>query len=198
MDRNESHIFPQVEHHVLGLLRAHPAGLSEYDLLKALQQEECEGFPKVSLCEPLPLFRMHFVLFHVLYRLRDEFWDAGSGHLEIGPLCIRLQAYQAGTSGLTEHDPQREYYLDLGHLHRTTEADVEQLLGQFWQRFHAGEGRQAALRVLGLQEPVDYATVKRQYRALAMLHHPDRGGDGEMARALNEAMKVLRRYYVRG
>jgi hypothetical protein len=186
-----------VESAVLDLLCANPAGLGEYEVLKALQAQECEGFPAVHLTESLPLFRMHFLLFHALYRLRDRLWEQQQGHLEISALNIRLQPYAPGQAGLVEHDPLREYYLDIRHLHTTTETQVKSLLNQFWQKFHAGERRQAALQVLGLREPVSYPDIKRQYRSLAMLHHPDRGGDAEMFHAISEAMEVLALYYNR-
>lgn len=184
-----------VERAVLDLLRANPAGLGEYEVLKALQAQQCEGFPAVSLMDSLPLFRMHFLLFHVLYQLRDRLWEQQQGHLEISALNIRLQPYVPGQAGLVEHDPLREYYLDIRRLHETTEPQVKELIGQFWHKFHAGEQRQAALEVLGLREPVSYPDIKRQYRSLAMLHHPDRGGDAEMFHAIREAMGVLEVYY---
>ena len=184
-----------VENTVLDLLSNHPAGLGEYEMIKALQAQQCEGFPAVSLTDSLPLFRIHFLLFHVLYRLRDQLWEDEQGHLEISALNIRLQPYMPGQVGLVEHDPLRDYYLDISQLHGTTETQVDELLDQFWKKFHACEGREAALQLLGLCEPVEYPDIKRQYRSLAMLHHPDRGGDGEMFCAINAAMKVLEAYY---
>jgi len=177
------------------ILCAHPAGLGEYELLKQLQKEQQLGFPQVSLCNKLPLFQMHFLLFHVLYRLRDELWMQQCGHLRITPLNIQLQTYQAGTAALTEHDALRDYYLDIQHLYETTEAQVQEHLSWFWQKFSASEQRQQALQTLELSEPVDYPAIKRRYRQLAAKHHPDRGGDNAQFQAINQAMDILERYY---
>lgn len=51
--------------------------------------------------------------------------------------------------------------------------------------------RREALRLLGLEDPVDRAEVIRAFRRLARQHHPDRGGDPETFRALAIARDVL-------
>ena len=51
--------------------------------------------------------------------------------------------------------------------------------------------RQAALTVLGLQDPVENTDIKMAYRRLAMAHHPDRGGDEETLKEINLAAKTL-------
>ncbi|SEH08085.1 DNA-J related domain-containing protein [Candidatus Venteria ishoeyi] len=180
---------------ILNLLRNHPAGLGEYELLKALQQAEVAGFPPGLLSEPLLLFQMHFRLFHQLYQLRDQLWEQQAGHLEISPLNICLQIYQPGHKGLMQHDPLHDYYLDINHLENTTEADVQTQLQTFWVKFYAGEQRFAALAVLGLKEPIDYAAIRYRYRQLAAKHHPDRGGDTQCLQKINQAMDTLEKYY---
>ncbi len=185
----------QLENRVLNLLENAPRGLGEYELLKALQNAGEEGFPRVPLTEKLPLFQMHFLLFHVLYRLRERLWREERFHLEISPLKVVLLAYRPGLHGVSEYDPLQHYYGDIERLETTTEQDVAELLGKFWSKFHAKEKKQAALATLELSEPVDYATVKRRYRSLAMRHHPDRGGNTSRLQALNEAMAVLEDYY---
>jgi len=176
-------------------LIAHPDGTGEYELLKHLQAEKVEGFPEQSLTEPLPLFRMHFLLHHALYQLRDQLWHRQTGHLEITPLCIRIMSYQAASAALAEPDPLRHYYLDWNNLLNTSADDVTQLLNQFWAKFHTGEQQQAALAVLELVPPVDFAVIKQQYRRLVMIHHPDRGGDTARLQAINQAMAVLTAHY---
>ncbi len=48
-------------------------------------------------------------------------------------------------------------------------------------------------RMLGLTPPVDTEAVKRAYRSLAMIHHPDRGGDqGEFIRVQSAYSDALR------
>jgi DnaJ-domain-containing protein 1 len=168
---------------VLEILYAHPAGLSEHTFLKALGFED--------LLDPLTLFRGHFQLFHVLYALRDRLWQEQNAHLCITPLRIALEPYQPGQAALAEPDPLHAYYADLSHLENTTTADVVKLLQQFWDGYGSRDRRQSALAVLELVDPVDFATIKRQYRRLAMRHHPDRGGDGRQLQTLNAALAVL-------
>jgi hypothetical protein len=48
-----------------------------------------------------------------------------------------------------------------------------------------------ALRVLGLPLDADAAKIRREWRRLAHLHHPDHGGDATMFRKLREAYALL-------
>jgi curved DNA-binding protein CbpA len=47
------------------------------------------------------------------------------------------------------------------------------------------------MATLELTEPFDAASVRTQYRRLAMRHHPDRGGDAERLQAINRAFRIL-------
>lgn len=49
---------------------------------------------------------------------------------------------------------------------------------------------QDALRILGV-ESADPAAIKKAYRDLARINHPDRGGDAETMKKINEAYEVL-------
>ncbi|ALG67370.1 DNA-J related domain-containing protein [Beggiatoa leptomitoformis] len=176
---------------VLHQLQTHPQGIGEYELLKQLQRTNQTGFPSVALTEPLPLFQMHFLLFHVLYHLREQLYQEKTGELQINPLKIQIMPYQVGQNALTENDPLRDFYMDLSQLEKTTAEDVTTLLAKFWTRFHAIDKRQSALNTLGLQDPVDNETIKYRYRQLVMQHHPDRGGNTTTLQTLNAAMAVL-------
>ncbi len=183
-----------IEAMLLDWLETSPDGLSEHALLKRLQAAGLEAFPDALFRDSLSLFRAHFLLFHLLYRLRDRVGDSQRYLLDIHPLRICLRPYAYSTSGeLAEHDPLRLYYLDLEHLHTTTAQQVEALLGGFWARLYARQRRHQALAVLDLAEPVDDAAIRLRYRRLAMEHHPDRGGDKERFQAVQEAMEILRR-----
>ena len=46
--------------------------------------------------------------------------------------------------------------------------------------------------ILGAEEDAPRSEIERLYRRKAVLHHPDRGGDEEDMKALNEAFGVLR------
>lgn len=183
---------------LLGLLRAAPGGSSEYQLIQTLRADGNPHLSQRSLQDPLVLFRTHFLVFNALYRLRERLWREQAGHLEISPLRICLLPYQAGSQGLSESDPLRDYYLDMNQLHATTEADVEQLLDSFWKRLDSGgDQTRDALRLFELEhEPaLDLARIRLRYRQLVSRHHPDRGGSTERLQSINAAMEVLERHY---
>lgn len=174
------------------VLRAHPTGLSEYELIKKLEAENEAGFSREQLRDNLSLFQTHFLLFHALYNLHTQLWQNQTAHLDIHTLCIQLLPYSEATdTTLTEHDPLREYYLDLNNLENTDAVEVENLLTQFWSRFVTNDDRRQALATLELTDPVDWPAIKTQHRRMAMQHHPDRGGDETRLQAINAAMDVL-------
>ncbi len=178
------------------ILQARPEGLSEYELIGALQAGRRPFFDGGIFQDSVSLFRAHFLLFHVLYRLREQLLADRQAHLHIEPLRIQMAPLHAPErSQLDSPDPLRAYYLDLGQLENTGREEIESMLGRFWSRLYADEHRLEALQTLGLSEPVDYETIRRQYRQLVMRHHPDRGGDTARVQVLNEAMAILARVY---
>lgn len=187
----------RLEQACLQLLRQYPDGISEYQLLQRLREDDYALFPPLLTDDHLGLFQSHFLLFHILYCLRDRLYAEQRAVLRISALLIELRDYEAGEAALCESDPLRDYYLDLANLDTTGEAEVEALLTDFWQRLQQSEPQQvsAALAELELQEASDFAQVKRQYRRLVMAHHPDRGGADEKMHALNEALAVLQRHF---
>ncbi|GAB4262227.1 DNA-J related domain-containing protein [Deferrisoma sp.] len=174
-----------------GVLRDHPEGLREYDLLERLR-----GDGPLRGLTALELFRVHFLLFHHLYRLRRALERASRGSLEIHVLRIRLLPLQAAArnpAGLpAAPDPLETYYLDLTHLARTGEEDVREMLRWFWKQFRVYHRGEEALAALGLGPQAGPAEVRRRFRALAREHHPDAGGDPERFREITRAMAVLR------
>ena len=178
------------------LLVAHPPGISEHELLKILRREQ-PLFAAFDAREPLGLFRGHYLLFHVLYRLRHRLARERRGRLIIAPLRIALEpptvAELGGKSAALALDwpDLADWYADLGRLTTVTAAEVSEWLRQFHTARRVGERRQAALAVLELRDPVDAATIRRQYRRLAMRHHPDRGGDGQRLREIHAALAAL-------
>ena len=182
-----------LEHQVKELLAEHPSGTNEFTLIRALRGAGATGFDEEACLDSLGLFRAHFMLFHVLYQIRDALRAAGSGDLEISALSIKpvARALPRSQAELGAHDALREYYMDLSQLRHTTSREVEALLNNFWQRIRHHEQRAQALAVLGLDDPASYEQVRQRYRTLAYSHHPDRGGDVEMLRLLNQAMAVL-------
>ena len=129
---------------------------------------------------------------------RMEYRKLGRTGLQVSPLCIRLNALQPGAAGLCEHDALAGYYLDMDNLRTTTEQDVARLLASFWSRMQGGDEKRAALELFELDKtstPLDLVCIKRRYRQLVSLHHPDRGGNTGRLQSINKAMEILNRYY---
>mgnify|MGYP000904815394 CR=1 FL=1 len=163
------------------LLVAHPPGISEHELLKILRREQ-PLFATFDAREPLGLFRGHYLLFHILYRLRDR--------LALEPPTV---AEPGGKNAALAPDwfDLADWYADLRRLTTVTAAEVGEWLRQFHAIRQASERRRAALAALELRDPVDAAAIRRQYRRLAMRHHPDRGGDGQRLREIHAALAAL-------
>ncbi len=170
--------------------------MPEYRLLGRLREAGWSEFGAFT-GDTLALFRQHFLLFHLLYRLRDRLRACREGEVQIDALAIGIAPYRGGQEGVAVADPLRTYYLDLAHLETTGQAEVDALLNGFWERFRASGERHEALALFGLCDPVEFGTVKRRYRQLVMQHHPDRGGDKNDLQELNRAMGVLKRAYGR-
>lgn len=184
---------PALPELILEALEIHPSGISEYELIQWIKKRGHRAFQDIAFWNRLSLFETHFVLFHTLYQLKDRLWRQNRGTLEINVLNIVLLPQRTSTSGsLADHDPLRDYYLDLDNLANTTDADIRELLATFWQRISRHDKRAAALAELGLCDPVDDVAIKKQHRRLVMQHHPDRGGNKEKLQAINAAMELLR------
>lgn len=194
---------------ILVLLREQPEGCSEYELIQQLKARHSTHIPNLPLHDKLVLFRTHFLVFNALYHLRDRLWQQNSHCLQISPLCVRLLPYLAATSEVSEPDPLRTYYLDMDNLRDTDEQEVERLLASFWSRMrgdYQGEPQEswspdqkrAALELFELEQEessLSLPTIKRRYRQLASIHHPDRGGSTTRIQSINLAMEILQRYY---
>lgn len=178
---------------VLRALRGTPDGVSEYELLKRI---ESAGAPLdiVTADINLALFQKHFLLMNALYRLQQSLWDDEGLWLHISPLRIALEVHDSETAHALSADvgiALRDYYLDWQQLLATDSAAVEELLTGFWRRFHAHDGRAAALLTLQLSGDADWPAIKHQYRRLAAATHPDRGGDSARFLAIREAYELL-------
>lgn len=172
------------------LLEDNTDGFTEYELLKRLGAGN-DQIMSDAFRDQLSIFRAHFLLFHILYGLRDQLWQAQQGHLSIHPLRIQLFPYCAAQAGLAVPDSLRSYYLDLTHLEKTSAAQVQEMLNSFFVTLQRSDGRTQALAALGLQDPVEDNVIKQTYRRLAMRHHPDRGGDTQKLQVINDAVQRL-------
>lgn len=183
---------------IRAMIEASPSGLSEYDLIQGLQQQDPE-FAFEDDSSSLALFRQHFLVMNALYRLQAELFEEGT-YLSISPLAIRLEPLQdMGPSALPADNaeaPLREYYLDWDNLSQTTRTDVDSMLNRFWERYLAIDKRVAALQTLELPANASWEAVKHAYRRLAARHHPDKGGESARFRDIRGAYEILMRCYV--
>lgn len=184
---------------VAALLRTHPEGLSELALLKALQAEPWQVLGKIDFSTPAALYPVHFLLFYVLYHWRDALHrEIKAETLDIGPMNIRLRPLiQARTDQPGAHDPLADFYRDLDNLDLTDER-VEQMVNNFWRGVQPPDESRLSRACEALEVPCpppELPQVRRQFRRLAMRHHPDRGGSTKRLQSLNEGMAVLRHYY---
>ena len=53
-------------------------------------------------------------------------------------------------------------------------------------------GKRDYYSILGAHESASQEEIERKYKRLAVRHHPDRGGDEEEMKSVNEAYRVLR------
>ena len=86
------HLLVATEH----ILRRHPAGINELGLIKTLQKPPWELISEVNFGEPDKLYPVHFLLFHVLYRLRDQL---ATGELPEDAINRMMDDFWAGRSG---------------------------------------------------------------------------------------------------
>jgi hypothetical protein len=182
---------------LLNLVKSHPQGIKEYDLLKLLDAQQPKE-KQLSMFDHFALFQQHFLLFHALYKLCDQQHADQKGHIIIQALNIQWLPYRAVAqqrASLENRDPLREYYLDIKNLEDTTSEDVDDLLAGFWHNMNDDSEKLSALALFELDAPCDLATIKKRYRQLLATHHPDKGGSVATAQSLNDAMAVLKRCY---
>lgn len=163
---------------ILSLLQSSPGGISEYAIHKALATHE--HFNQYGNDHQLSLFKKHFLVMNALYQLKVQLWRDEHRVLSISPLAIKLNPsteHYPETDVTTEHDSLSAYYLDASNFINTDQADVENLLDDFWRRYIGIDERVNALIELELDEEATSIQIKQRYRKLAAKHHPDRGGN---------------------
>ncbi|MCP5160521.1 MAG: DnaJ domain-containing protein [Hahellaceae bacterium] len=180
--------------------------ISEYNLIRKLQQSPYYLFEALNFHLPAELFSAHFLLFHALYQIKEDLQKEQRKTVIINPLAISLVfSKRHGETEISEHqttlqcddhnEALRLYYSDLNNLHRTTEADINDMLLQLWTKLHSPTELEKHLKVLKLTPGVSFIDIKRRYRQLATIHHPDKGGCNTKQQELNSAMQFLKRYY---
>ncbi len=177
---------------IMQILRQHPDGISEYQLLKQL---EFEGLALEAEISPdLQLYRKHFLVMNALWQLQPVLLEEGC-YLSISALKIILLAAEDRSAetlpASAGEQAIRDYYLDWSQFDDSSAASVETLLNSFWQRYFAEERQQQALSILELTENCSWGEIRSAWRRLAAVHHPDRGGEAERFRQVREAYELL-------
>ena len=197
LEQQVQHLLIATEHE----LRARgPLGLSELDLIRALQGEQWQLLGEVNFTEPDQLYPVHFLLFHTLYRLRDQLAETNETLL-ISPLRLTLLpvAQRPETTLPASEDKLRAFYLDLSQYFMSN-GDIQDMMDNFWaglppERPDMDDAALAA-ETLGFEAlPETFTAVKQGFRRQIMRAHPDRGGSTEEVQKLNEAFSVLKAHY---
>ena len=186
-------------------------GISEFELISQLKKPPYQIFNERALNDSMALFTTHFVLFHALYRLREQWRNLQVGELDIHTtnIVLRPQMTVASQSEhgcfqvLDEHDALALYYLNWDNLKNTGEADIDALLNSFWERMlDAPQGETKDVisrchRILNLSpnEHVSYSILKANYRRRLSKVHPDKGGSQKEAQEVIMAYQKLLIYY---
>ncbi|TQV72975.1 hypothetical protein FLL45_16055 [Aliikangiella marina] len=165
----------------------------EYPLLKHLEKEHPKFFETLGLRPSL--YQKHFLLFHHLYRLSDEFAKKNL-RLLISPLEIRVMAFQSDESkkAVNETDGLRQFYTEIKNLDLSAE-EIAEMQKVFWQKYLALDEKAKSIQILGLEGDSDLniLKVKKRFNELAQQHHPDKGGDSKHFMEIKNAYEQLKK-----
>lgn len=189
-------------------------GITEYALIELLKKPPYQLFDEDALRDPLMLFKMHFILFHALYQLRQYWIEQNEGVLEIHALGIKLNPLNErhltqsndglGVTTMENPDPLAAYYLNWENFEEADRDTVDNLLNAFWGKMLKGDTvtytqgdieKAHALLGLSLNEPITLLQLKRVYKRSLQSAHPDKGGTQQDAQAVIHAYQTLSRYY---
>jgi hypothetical protein len=175
------------------ILKEHPSGIKEYDLLDILANEKINIFSNKNKHDDLILFQTHFLLFHHLYLLQKRLILQEKNNIKIHCLNIALTPYKQQRNQLLPEtkDPLRDYYLDLENLRKVDREEVEKMLTKFWEIYSNFDQRPNALAMLGLEATATTLQIKQRFRQLAFIYHPDKGGCSKRFQQITEAAEVL-------
>lgn len=152
----------------------------------------------------LDLFEKHFLLYRRLYLFADELlvtdWRLSIANIRI-KLLDEEQARREGLWDVPEGGETalaeaqlRGYYLNWDNLHTMTQDKLEDMVDKTWARIFGQPDLaeiERAAGVLGVSAEASAGEVRRRYRELCHVHHPDHGGSTEGFDALRQAYAVL-------
>jgi len=179
---------------ILSVLRQQSVGMSEYELMQGLAEDD--AFADIADDGQLALFQKHFMIMNALYELQHQLWDEEQLFLEISALQIQiLTPTEHGVNSeiaISETENLSAYYRDWDNFESTSEAQVMELLGDFWKRFASLDKRESAFEILEIEPGAARQQITESYRRLAAIHHPDKGGNKEMFIQIRQAYEILK------
>jgi hypothetical protein len=139
---------------------------SEFDLIASLRRAPYNLFRDLDTNNSIQLYKIHFIIYHALYRLDEQGENNQHYRVYISPLKIELlfsDSYTANPNAddsITETDSNslnslakpsqhindekcqtnikslKEYYLDWDNLAAETAESINTMLDDFWQQFN--------------------------------------------------------------
>lgn len=175
------------------LLAQKNLAISEHNLIKAL--DDAALFSELNTDDSmLLLFQKHFLCMHVLYHLRDVFYQRKL-YLHISPLAIYLEdinSHDTNSEPAEYNAELRTYYLDLENLTNATKESVDKLQQDFFKRYAAWAQADEAYTELELTNNASWREIQSQYRRLIQNAHPDKGGDKATFQRIQAAYDKLK------
>ncbi len=181
---------------ILFFINQYPGGTTEYEIIKHL--ENLHLFQNLADEDELALFQKHFIVMNSLYQLQVDMWRDDNIFLDISSVRVRFiisELEEIGGSAARSISDNRAlsgYYLDWENFRSTDQEKVVEMLNGFWQLFFNKDKISSAYQTLDLaiSEPLDIVT--KQYRKLAAIHHPDKGGNRDDFIAIRQAYEVIK------
>lgn len=166
-----------------------------------------KAFPDLTIrgADPLALYRRHFLLFHLLYRLQDRFRREGR-YLHVHfmrtflvdypppgrcrfyhPADGRFCAETADDAGYCRfhrrqvgddalaHLSARAFYLDTANYNALDARTIAAFMNGTWEILTRYGDYENSFAALDLPLSADIPMVKKRFRRLAKQHHPDHG-----------------------
>ncbi|MCK4799335.1 MAG: DnaJ domain-containing protein [Spirochaetes bacterium] len=157
----------------------------------------------INNTEPLLLYQKHFILFHTLYKLQEEYNKDGK-YLHIHFMRTYLLDYPApgkcryynehsanfcsalcfnnnycdfhlGKIGNNNLDTLsiKYFYLDKKNFYKIDKDTAEAFISGSWEILSNYGKYKKSFKVLNLPESADIDTIKKQFKYLAKIYHPD-------------------------
>lgn len=181
---------------ILSFINQYPDGTTEYEIIKHL--ENLRLFQDLAAEDELALFQKHFIVMNSLYQLQADMWRDDNIFLDISSVRVRLiidnhnEIADSTVKSISDNSALSGYYLDWENFKSTDQEKVLEMLNGFWQLFYNQDKISGAYQTLDLSMSEPLEIVTKQYRKLAAIHHPDKGGNRDNFIAIRQAYEVIK------